>query len=117
MRSVALFTFVFLWTPALEAPGGPAIPHLNLGLVFATLMVGVTAGGAAFRVLVGDDKGEEEDGGVRDRGRDRRLRSEEVLTGALALAAGSLGVASLPGIRGDALLLAFVLVSGGRRRT
>lgn len=72
-------------------------------------MVGVTAGGAAFRLLVGEGEGEGEgeSDGVGD-----RLRSEEVLTGALALAVGSLGAASLPGIRGDALLLAFVLVRG-----
>ena len=71
-------------------------------------------------MLVGDDNGEGEEDGVGDggrgRGRNRRLRSEEVLTGALVLAGGSLGAASFPGIRGDALLLAFVLVSGGRRR-
>lgn len=105
-KTVALFTFVFLWTPALEAPGGAPIPDLNLGLVFATLMAGVTAGGVGFRLLMGgggdEGEGEGEGGGG--------LRSEEVLAGALALAVGSLGVASLPGIRGDVLLLAFVLV-------
>ncbi len=117
-KTVALFTWVFIWTPALEAPGGhSAIPHLRLGLAFATLMVGVTAGGAAFRLLVVGHEHEQGQGQAPKDTKETKApssfySSEDALSGALALAAGSLACASLPGIRGDALLLAFVMVRG-----
>eukprot|EP00051_Salpingoeca_urceolata_P028781 m.488072 g.488072 ORF g.488072 m.488072 type:complete len:431 (+) comp25521_c0_seq1:92-1384(+) len=44
----AMYTFVFMWTPTLEAEG-LAIPH---GLVFASFMVCSSIGGAVFKLLV-----------------------------------------------------------------
>lgn len=112
-KTAALFTWVFLWTPALES-AEPPIPKLNLGLVFAALMVGVSAGGTAFRLLVSSNNGDTEGESEKEEGNgavSSALSSAQVLSGALALAASSLGLASLPlTIRGDLLLATFVLV-------
>ena len=43
----AMYTFVFMWTPALEA-GDIAIPH---GIIFASFMVCCSIGGALFDIL------------------------------------------------------------------
>eukprot|EP01012_Entosiphon_sulcatum_P039856 TRINITY_DN5315_c0_g1_i1.p1 TRINITY_DN5315_c0_g1~~TRINITY_DN5315_c0_g1_i1.p1 ORF type:complete len:441 (-),score=74.77 TRINITY_DN5315_c0_g1_i1:116-1438(-) len=43
-----MYTFVFMWTPALEQ-SNPSIPH---GLIFATFMICCSLGGSIFGVLI-----------------------------------------------------------------
>lgn len=45
----AMFTFVFMWTPSLEAAAPDTeIPH---GIIFAAFMISASLGGALFRIL------------------------------------------------------------------
>mmetsp|Transcript_44284 Transcript_44284/g.140914 ORF Transcript_44284/g.140914 Transcript_44284/m.140914 type:complete len:419 (-) Transcript_44284:149-1405(-) len=44
-----MYTFVFMWTPALESTGATSIPH---GMVFACFMVAVMTGSALSSVLL-----------------------------------------------------------------
>ena len=48
----AMYTFVFLWTPALS-PAGESIPH---GMIFATFMVSSMVGSAIAGRLLGGHK-------------------------------------------------------------
>lgn len=44
--AVAMFTWIFMWTPALD---NGQIKGLNLGNVFATFMIGVMIGSSSFK--------------------------------------------------------------------
>jgi MFS transporter, MFS domain-containing protein family, molybdate-anion transporter len=46
----AMYIFVFMWTPALEASADGALPH---GLIFAIFMVCLMLGSKVFEILVG----------------------------------------------------------------
>ena len=46
----AMYTFVFMWTPALTPPGGEAIPH---GSIFACFMLACMLGMVA-RIIIGN---------------------------------------------------------------
>jgi len=45
----AMFTFVFMWTPALTRTGAVDLPH---GWIFATFMVSVMMGSSIFKILI-----------------------------------------------------------------
>lgn len=96
----AMFTWVFMWTPSLDTG---EIPSLNLGLVFATLMLGVMCGSSVFRILTGDGgegKGWKGGGG---------WSPETVLRGSLALGGVVLGIASWPRLSAKWLLVLFTI--------
>lgn len=98
----AMFTWVFLWTPSLDTG---EIPSLNLGLVFATLMVGVMCGSSVFRILTMDGRGGSE-GGRRGDG----YSVEVVLLGALLGGGGAMMAAAWPGeVGAEWLLVDFVV--------
>jgi len=98
----AMFTWVFLWTPCLDTG---EIPSLNLGLVFATLMVGVMCGSSAFRILTMNGGG-----GREGRGGGSGFSVEVVLLGALLVGGGAMGAAAWPGEVGvEWLLVDFVV--------
>jgi hypothetical protein len=96
----AMFTWVFMWTPSLDTG---EIPSLNLGLVFATLMLGVMCGSSVFRILTGgggEGKGWKGGGG---------WSPETVLRGSLALGGVMLGIASWPRLSAKWLLVLFTI--------
>lgn len=86
-----MFTWVFLWTPSLDTG---EITSLNLGLVFATLMVGVMCGSSVFRILTMERGGGGEGYSV-----------EVVLLGALVGGGVAMMAAAWPGEVGVAWLL------------
>jgi len=49
LYEAGMWIFVFMWTPALETPGGPEIPH---GWIFAAYMVCIWGGSSSFTVAI-----------------------------------------------------------------
>lgn len=82
-----MYTFVFMWTPALQRGPDDALPF---GVIFAAFMVCVMIGSAVFSVAI------------------QRASPERVCLYTLAVAAGSLAVPLLT-LNSTAVLLAFLL--------